>query len=140
MTKLSVNINKIATLRNSRGANNPDVVQAASSGSGFVLCRVELPRGLIYSGALTVPEGVTLCGNGTALHAKSGFTGDLVTLDGHQAGLYDLNIVGNAASGGSHGITVPANIFRTRIVNTLHLADQDMLFWSFGAEACLSEG
>ena len=29
MTKLSVNINKIATLRNSRGGNNPDVVQAA---------------------------------------------------------------------------------------------------------------
>lgn len=30
MTKLSVNINKIATLRNSRGGNMPDVVQAAS--------------------------------------------------------------------------------------------------------------
>ncbi|MDX2189322.1 MAG: pyridoxine 5'-phosphate synthase [Bacteroidota bacterium] len=29
MTKLSVNINKIATLRNSRGANNPNVVQVA---------------------------------------------------------------------------------------------------------------
>src|SRR4249920_188886 len=29
MTKLSVNINKIATLRNSRGGNNPDVVKAA---------------------------------------------------------------------------------------------------------------
>lgn len=29
MTKLSVNINKIATLRNARGGNNPDVVQAA---------------------------------------------------------------------------------------------------------------
>ena len=29
MTKLSVNINKIATLRNSRGANNPDVVKVA---------------------------------------------------------------------------------------------------------------
>lgn len=29
MTKLSVNINKIATLRNSRGGNNPDVTQAA---------------------------------------------------------------------------------------------------------------
>jgi len=29
MTKLSVNINKIATLRNSRGGNNPDVVQVA---------------------------------------------------------------------------------------------------------------
>lgn len=29
MTKLSVNINKIATLRNSRGANNPDLVRVA---------------------------------------------------------------------------------------------------------------
>ena len=29
MTKLSVNINKIATLRNSRGANNPDLVETA---------------------------------------------------------------------------------------------------------------
>jgi pyridoxine 5-phosphate synthase len=29
MSKLSVNINKIATLRNSRGGNNPNVVQAA---------------------------------------------------------------------------------------------------------------
>jgi pyridoxine 5-phosphate synthase len=29
MTKLSVNINKFATLRNARGANNPDVLKAA---------------------------------------------------------------------------------------------------------------
>ncbi len=29
LTKLSVNINKIATLRNSRGGNNPDVIKAA---------------------------------------------------------------------------------------------------------------
>ena len=29
MTKLSVNINKLATLRNSRGGNNPDIIQAA---------------------------------------------------------------------------------------------------------------
>src|SRR5690349_10101381 len=29
MTKLSVNINKIATLRNARGGNNPDLVKAA---------------------------------------------------------------------------------------------------------------
>ena len=29
MTKLSVNINKLATLRNSRGGNNPDLVKAA---------------------------------------------------------------------------------------------------------------
>lgn len=30
MTKLSVNINKLATLRNSRGGNNPDLVKAAT--------------------------------------------------------------------------------------------------------------
>jgi pyridoxine 5-phosphate synthase len=29
MTRLSVNINKIATIRNSRGGNNPDIVRAA---------------------------------------------------------------------------------------------------------------
>ena len=29
MTKLSVNINKVATIRNARGGNNPDVLQAA---------------------------------------------------------------------------------------------------------------
>src|SRR3954470_1209125 len=29
VTKLSININKIATLRNSRGGNNPDVIKAA---------------------------------------------------------------------------------------------------------------
>jgi len=29
MTKLSININKIATLRNSRGGNNPDLIKAA---------------------------------------------------------------------------------------------------------------
>jgi len=35
MTKLSVNINKIATLRNSRGGNNPDVIQAAKDIESF---------------------------------------------------------------------------------------------------------
>ena len=35
MTKLSVNINKIATLRNSRGGNNPDVVKAARDAQAF---------------------------------------------------------------------------------------------------------
>src|SRR5271170_6377822 len=34
-TKLSVNINKIATLRNSRGGNNPDVVKAATDCQRF---------------------------------------------------------------------------------------------------------
>jgi pyridoxine 5-phosphate synthase len=35
MTRLSVNINKIATLRNSRGGNNPDVLAAALAIEGF---------------------------------------------------------------------------------------------------------
>ncbi|HMU47088.1 MAG TPA: pyridoxine 5'-phosphate synthase [Chitinophagaceae bacterium] len=35
MTKLSVNINKFATLRNSRGGNNPDVVKAAVDAQQF---------------------------------------------------------------------------------------------------------
>ena len=35
MTKLSVNINKIATLRNSRGGNNPDVLKAAVDAESF---------------------------------------------------------------------------------------------------------
>ena len=35
MTKLSVNINKIATIRNSRGGNNPDVVKAAIDAQQF---------------------------------------------------------------------------------------------------------
>ncbi|MCH7411513.1 pyridoxine 5'-phosphate synthase [Belliella sp. DSM 111904] len=35
MTKLSVNINKIATIRNARGANNPNVVQVALDAERF---------------------------------------------------------------------------------------------------------
>lgn len=35
MTKLSVNINKFATLRNSRGGNNPDVVKSALDAEKF---------------------------------------------------------------------------------------------------------
>jgi len=35
MTRLSVNINKIATLRNSRGGNNPDVIKAAEFAQMF---------------------------------------------------------------------------------------------------------
>jgi pyridoxine 5-phosphate synthase len=35
MTRLSVNINKIATLRNSRGGNNPDIVKAAEFAQMF---------------------------------------------------------------------------------------------------------
>ncbi|NPA67449.1 MAG: pyridoxine 5'-phosphate synthase [Chlorobi bacterium] len=35
MTRLSVNINKIATLRNARGGNNPDVIKAAADCESF---------------------------------------------------------------------------------------------------------
>ncbi len=35
MTRLSVNINKIATLRNARGGNLPDVIEAAKNIEGF---------------------------------------------------------------------------------------------------------
>ncbi len=35
MTKLSVNINKLATLRNARGGNNPDLVKAAIDAQHF---------------------------------------------------------------------------------------------------------
>src|ERR1700755_1161246 len=35
MTKLSVNINKFATLRNARGGNNPDVVKTAIDAQRF---------------------------------------------------------------------------------------------------------
>lgn len=35
MTKLSVNINKVATLRNSRGGNNPNVIQVAKDCERF---------------------------------------------------------------------------------------------------------
>ncbi|MCJ8211294.1 pyridoxine 5'-phosphate synthase [Mucilaginibacter sp. RS28] len=35
MTRLSVNINKIATLRNSRGGNNPDLIQVAKDCDRF---------------------------------------------------------------------------------------------------------
>ena len=35
MTKLSVNINKVATLRNARGGNNPDVLAVARDIESF---------------------------------------------------------------------------------------------------------
>jgi pyridoxine 5'-phosphate synthase PdxJ len=36
MTKLSVNLNKFATMRNARGGNNPDVVKQQSMHSDLV--------------------------------------------------------------------------------------------------------
>ena len=34
-TKLSVNINKVATIRNARGGNNPDVIKVAKDCEAF---------------------------------------------------------------------------------------------------------
>ena len=44
MTRLSVNINKFATLRNSRGGNNPDVVKAAIDAQEFGADGVKIGR------------------------------------------------------------------------------------------------
>lgn len=35
MTKLSVNLNKFATLRNARGGNNPDLIKMAKDAERF---------------------------------------------------------------------------------------------------------
>src|ERR1700690_264299 len=43
MTRLSVNINKIATLRNSRGGNNPDLVQVAKDCERFGAQGITVP-------------------------------------------------------------------------------------------------
>ena len=34
-TKLSVNINKVATIRNARGGNNPDIIKVAKDCEAF---------------------------------------------------------------------------------------------------------
>ena len=46
MTNLSVNINKVATVRNARGGNNPDLLRVAKDleafgAQGIGLCRTE---------------------------------------------------------------------------------------------------
>ena len=46
MTKLSVNINKIATLRNARGGNNPDLLEFAKKFKCLVLKELQCIQGL----------------------------------------------------------------------------------------------
>jgi pyridoxine 5-phosphate synthase len=43
MTKLSVNINKIATIRNARGGNIPDIVKAAINCEKFGAQGITVP-------------------------------------------------------------------------------------------------
>ena len=64
MTKLSVNINKIATLRNSRGGNMPNVIQVARDiqdfgGQGITVHPRPDERHIKYQDALDLKEVVT---------------------------------------------------------------------------------
>lgn len=64
MTKLSVNINKIATLRNSRGGNNPDVTKAAVDVQQFGADGVTVhprpdERHIRYSDVFTIKKIIT---------------------------------------------------------------------------------
>lgn len=64
MTRLSVNINKIATLRNARGGNNPDVVQVALDAERFGAQGITVhprpdERHIRYSDVLALKEVVT---------------------------------------------------------------------------------
>ncbi len=64
MTKLSVNINKIATIRNARGGNNPDVVKAAQDCERFGAQGITVhprpdERHIRYNDVLALKEVVT---------------------------------------------------------------------------------
>mgnify|MGYP001100480027 FL=1 len=64
MTRLSVNINKIATLRNARGGNNPDLVQVALDcerfgGQGITVHPRPDERHIRYQDVLDLKEVVT---------------------------------------------------------------------------------
>ncbi|MCH7403685.1 pyridoxine 5'-phosphate synthase [Belliella kenyensis] len=64
MTKLSVNINKIATIRNARGANNPNVVQVALDAERFGAQGITVhprpdERHIRYQDVLDLSEAVT---------------------------------------------------------------------------------
>ncbi|MEO9476920.1 MAG: pyridoxine 5'-phosphate synthase [Cyclobacteriaceae bacterium] len=64
MTKLSVNINKIATLRNARGGNNPDVVKTAEDCEKFGAEGITVhprpdERHITYQDVLDLKEVVT---------------------------------------------------------------------------------
>ena len=63
MTKLSVNINKIATLRNARGGNKPDLLSMAKDIQSFGAQGITIhprpdQRHITYNDALNLPEFV----------------------------------------------------------------------------------
>jgi pyridoxine 5-phosphate synthase len=64
MTQLSVNINKIATLRNSRGGNVPDLLKVATDLQSFGAQGITVhprpdQRHIRYSDALALPKVLT---------------------------------------------------------------------------------
>ena len=64
MTKLSVNINKIATLRNARGGNQPDILQAAKDAQAFGAHGITVhprpdERHITYQDARELPTVIT---------------------------------------------------------------------------------
>ena len=64
MTRLSVNINKIATLRNARGGNNPDVIKAARDcerfgAQGITVHPLQDERHIRYADVIALKEVVT---------------------------------------------------------------------------------
>jgi pyridoxine 5-phosphate synthase len=64
MTRLSVNINKIATLRNSRGGNNPDLIQVALDAERFGAEGITVhprpdERHIRYADARALKEAIT---------------------------------------------------------------------------------
>jgi len=82
MTRLSVNVNKIAVLRNSRGGNEPDVCAAASA--------------CIAAGA----AGITVHPRPDMRHIRPD---DVVALQALIAGRVEFNIEGNAFAGARDG-------------------------------------
>ena len=61
MTRLSVNINKIATLRNSRGGNTPNLLEVARDLQGYGAQGITIhprpdQRHIKYNDALALPE------------------------------------------------------------------------------------
>src|SRR5579872_2171766 len=64
MTRLSVNINKIATLRNARGGNNPNVIQASKNCEQFGAQGITVhprpdERHIRYSDVIDLKKNVT---------------------------------------------------------------------------------
>lgn len=77
MGRLSVNVNKIALLRNSRGGNRPSVVEAAE---------IAIAAGC---------QGITIHPRSDARHATIADIADLMALEPIRGGRIELNVEGD---------------------------------------------